>query len=571
MSQKELDILKRALARERNSRKAAEKILEKKSTELYEVNKKLEQSHEELTQLYSQTSSQLQGVFENIVDAYVISDLKGNILKLNDAALRLLDFENGYSNMHIMDLIDPSDFEKTNIKFEDLLNEGSITDFIIKINTNKKVQKLVHVNASIIYKNGVPIAMQGIVRDITLDREKSLTIEMINEVARSILGKVDIYEIAWEITGSISGYLGTNDCVIYILDDKKKVLEQIAAYGQKINAKNEIENKITIPLGEGIVGKVALTGISEIINDTSCDKRYIVDDQQRLSEITVPIIYDDKVIGIIDSEHASKNYFNQKQLEILQSIASIVSMQLYSAINLREKQKIELKNRLLLDKLERSNDELQEYAHMVSHDLKSPLRSIDALISWIREDNQGKLDDITNKNFDLIESTLEKMENLIASVLEYSSIGYDGFDDREINLNNLLNEIGQIMLIPDHITLKILKELPIVMADSVQMQQLFQNLISNAIKYNDKENGLIEIDVKEYDEKFEFSVKDNGAGIDSKYHDKIFKIFHTLNNNKEATGVGLSIVKKIVSHYEGELWLESEKGMGTTFYFTLRK
>ena len=571
MSQKELDILKRALARERNSRKAAEKILEKKSTELYEVNKKLEQSHEELTQLYSQTSSQLQGVFENIVDAYVISDLKGNILKLNDAALRLLDFENGYSNMHIMDLIDPSDVEKTNIKFEDLLDKGSITDFIIKINTNKKVQKLVHVNASIIYKNGVPIAMQGIVRDITLDREKSLIIEMINEVATSILGKVDIYEIAWEITGSISGYLGTNDCVIYILDDKKKVLEQIAAYGQKINAKNEIENKITIPLGEGIVGKVALTGISEIINDTSCDKRYIVDDQQRLSEITVPIIYDDKVIGIIDSEHASKNYFNQKQLETLQSIASIVSMQLYSAINLREKQKIELKNRLLLDKLERSNDELQEYAHIVSHDLKSPLRSIDALVSWIREDNQGKLDDLTNKNFDLIESTLEKMENLIASVLEYSSIGYDGFDDRQINLNNLLNEIEQIMLVPDHITLKILKELPIVMADNVQMQQLFQNLISNAIKYNDKENGLIEIDVKEYDEKFEFSVKDNGAGIDSKYHDKIFKIFHTLNNNKEATGVGLSIVKKIVSHYEGELWLESEKGMGTTFYFTLRK
>lgn len=570
MSQKELDILKRALARERNSRKAAEKILEKKSTELYEVNKKLEQSHEELTQLYSQTSSQLQGVFENIVDAYVISDLKGNILKLNDAALRLLDFENGYSNMHIMDLIDPSDVEKTNIKFEDLLDKGSITDFIIKINTNKKVQKLVHVNASIIYKNGVPIAMQGIVRDITLDREKSLIIEMINEVATSILGKVDIYEIAWEITGSISGYLGTNDCVIYILDDKKKVLEQIAAYGQKINAKNEIENKITIPLGEGIVGTVALTGISEIINDTSCDKRYILDDQQRLSEITVPIIYDGKVIGIIDSEHASKNYFNQKQLETLQSIASIVSMQLYSAINLREKQKIELRNRLLLEKLERSNDELQEYAHIVSHDLKSPLRSIDALVSWIREDNQGKLDDITNKNFDLIESTLEKMENLIASVLEYSSIGYD-FDDREINLNNLLNEIEQIMLIPDHITLKILKELPIVMADNVQMQQLFQNLISNAIKYNDKENGLIEIDVKEYDEKFEFSVKDNGAGIDSKYHDKIFKIFHTLNNNKEATGVGLSIVKKIVSHYEGELWLESEKGMGTTFYFTLRK
>ena len=571
MTPKEIDILKRALDRERNSRKAAEKILEEKAAELYNLNKKLEESHEELKVLYNKTSSQLQGVFENIVDAYVIMDLSGNILKLNDAAVNLLGFENAYVNTNLLSLVDPSEVEKVPAKFNELFNNGSITDFIIKINTSKGEQKLVHINASMIYENNLPVAAQGIVRDITLDREKTLTIELINDVARSILGKVDIYEIAWVITGSIAEYLGTEDCVIYILNEQKESLEQIAAYGQKINSNYEIENKIEIPVGKGIVGEVAKRGISEIINDTSKDKRYIVDDAQRFSEVTVPIIYDEKVIGIIDAEHANKNYFTQKQLDTLQNIAGLVSMQLYSAINLREKEKVELKNKLLLEKLERSNDELQEYAHIVSHDLKSPLRSIDALVTWIREDNQDNIDEKTQENFTLIQSTLEKMEGLITSVLEYSSIGFEDYKDRDVDLNQLVKEIDKIIFVPDHITIKVLNDLPTIKADSVKMQQLFQNLLSNSVKYNDKEEGLIEIDVEENEEFYQFSIKDNGVGIDKKYHNQIFKIFHALNKNKDATGIGLSIVKKIVNHYGGEVWLDSERGVGTIFYFTLRK
>lgn len=571
MTPKEIDILKRALDRERNSRKAAEKILEEKAAELYNLNKKLEESHEELKVLYNKTSSQLQGVFENIVDAYVIMDLSGNILKLNDAAVNLLGFENAYVNTNLLSLVDPSEVEKVPAKFNELFNNGSITDFIIKINTSKGEQKLVHINASMIYENNLPVAAQGIVRDITLDREKTLTIELINDVARSILGKVDIYEIAWVITGSIAEYLGTEDCVIYILNEQKESLEQIAAYGQKINSNYEIENKIEIPVGKGIVGEVAKRGISEIINDTSKDKRYIVDDAQRFSEVTVPIIYDEKVIGIIDAEHENKNYFTQKQLDTLQNIAGLVSMQLYSAINLREKEKVELKNKLLLEKLERSNDELQEYAHIVSHDLKSPLRSIDALVTWIREDNQDNIDEKTQENFTLIQSTLEKMEGLITSVLEYSSIGFEDYKDRDVDLNQLVKEIDKIIFVPEHITIKVLNDLPTIKADSVKMQQLFQNLLSNSVKYNDKEEGLIEIDVEENEEFYQFSIKDNGVGIDKKYHNQIFKIFHALNKNKDATGIGLSIVKKIVNHYGGEVWLDSERGVGTIFYFTLRK
>jgi len=112
--------------------------------------------------------------------------------------------------------------------------------------------------------------------------------------------------------------------------------------------------------------------------------------------------------------------------------------------------------------------------------------------------------------------------------------------------------------------------LPIIKGDKTKLQQLFQNLICNAIKFNDKEKGIIEINVKEIDSHYEFSVKDNGMGIDKKYHDNIFNIFHSLNNSKESTGIGLSIVKKVVDLYKGEIWLESAPNKGTTFYFTLK-
>ena len=112
MSQDQIDILKRALQREKLARKAAEKILEEKSAELYEVNKKLEDSHNELMSLYNKTNSQLQGVFENIVDAYVIMDLWGNILKMNDAAVNLLGFKDPKDSANLMDLVDPEEIEK---------------------------------------------------------------------------------------------------------------------------------------------------------------------------------------------------------------------------------------------------------------------------------------------------------------------------------------------------------------------------------------------------------------------------------------------------------------------------
>ena len=231
-----------------------------------------------------------------------------------------------------------------------------------------------------------------------------------------------------------------------------------------------------------------------------------------------------------------------------------------------EKQKEEL-----LKRLEKSNDELQEYAHIVSHDLKSPLRSIFALVHWLKEDNHGRFDQASLDNIVLIESTLEKMEQLITDVLNYSSITSDIMECKTVDLNHVVDDLQQILFFPDHITLVKKCNFPVIKGDRTRLQQLFQNLIGNALRYIDKEQGLIEIDCIENTTHHQFSIKDNGIGIEKSYHDKIFKIFHSLNQSKESTGIGLSIVKKIVEQYAGEVWLESTPGQGTIFYFTLKK
>lgn len=698
MSQNQIDILQRALKREKLARKQAEKILEEKSLQLYNTAEELKHANEKLEGLLDEKTAQLQGIFENINDAYLVMDLKGNAIKMNDAAVDLFGYDITKEAVNVISLVYKEDYAYAMESFIELTDKGYFSDYTARVYTKQKEVKWVHINASIVYdKQKQPIAAQGIIRDITeskytaelieeqktqLDiivenapfgialtqfgkivktnkafqhslgyteeeltnitvkdisvpedfpeskihidkidageidnfvvdkryrkkngsriwaktsvnavrdqlgkikyqvalieditsqREKALIINMINEVAKSVLGKMNIYEIAWEIVNSIAKFLGTEDCVIYLVNTRQKTMEQIAAYGDKVKKGNEIVNTIVLPLGEGIVGRVAKTGVAEIINDTSKDKAYIVDGEHRYSEITIPILNNGEVIGIIDAEHKHKNYFNTQHLKTIENIASLVAMQLKSAINLRAREKVEAKNDELLVALAKSNEELQEYAHIVSHDLKSPLRSINALTAWIKEDNKGQLDDTSLQNFELIETTLEKMEQLITDILEYSSVGANDSDAQDVNLNELVEELKQVLFVPEHISIHTLKTLPKIKGDKTKLKQVFQNLISNAIKFNDKAKGLIEIDYLEHKSHYQFSVKDNGVGIEQKYHDKIFKIFHALNKSKDSTGIGLSIVKKIVDLYHGKIWVESQLKEGTTFYFTIKK
>jgi len=240
---------------------------------------------------------------------------------------------------------------------------------------------------------------------------------------------------------------------------------------------------------------------------------------------------------------------------------------------INERKKAEEQKQLLLSDLEEINRELTNFAYIVSHDLKAPLRAIDSLAHWILEDYAESFDKEGKEQMNLLIKRVERMHNLIEGILKYSRVGRVKENMVEINLNILLTEVIEMIAPPKNFQIKIEDEFPTIVAEEVRIKQIFQNLISNAIKFNDKKMGVITLSCRYDTDKWKFKVSDNGPGIEEKYFEKIFGIFQTLvsRDTFESTGIGLSLIKKIVSVYGGEVWVESVLGEGSTFYFTIPK
>jgi len=223
--------------------------------------------------------------------------------------------------------------------------------------------------------------------------------------------------------------------------------------------------------------------------------------------------------------------------------------------------------------LRRANKELQEFAYITAHDLKTPLRGIGTLADWISTDYADKFDDEGKKQVRLLVEKAKQMSALIDDILQYSRLGHTSPEKRPVDLNTVLSEVIAGIDPPENIEITVENELPDLMCEKTQIIQVFQNLLSNAVKYMDKPGGQIKVGCLEQDGFWKFSVADNGPGIDEKYFKKIFKIFQTLSTHDrvDSTGIGLSIVKKIVELNAGIVWVESEPGKGSTFFFTVPK
>lgn len=222
-------------------------------------------------------------------------------------------------------------------------------------------------------------------------------------------------------------------------------------------------------------------------------------------------------------------------------------------------------------KLKAANQELQDFAYVVSHDLKAPLRGIATLSGWISSDHRESLDEDGREKLDLLLVRVRRMNDLIDGILKYSRVGRSREETVPVDCNALLAETVDILAPGENFTVKVQENLPTVVTDRTKLGEVFQNLISNAIKYIDKPHGEIEVGCESDGDAWRFRVSDNGPGIDEKYHEKVFQIFQTLGpkDTPGSTGVGLAVVKKIVDQMGGEIWIESESGKGTTFFFTV--
>ncbi|MEN8262222.1 MAG: ATP-binding protein [Nitrospirota bacterium] len=233
----------------------------------------------------------------------------------------------------------------------------------------------------------------------------------------------------------------------------------------------------------------------------------------------------------------------------------------------------EEKKAQLLKEVESINKELKDFAYIVSHDLKAPLRAISTLANWITTDYADKLDEDGKEQLELLISRAGRMHSLINSILEYSKVGRIREEKTEVNMNEVVVEVIDMIAPPNNIEITIENKLPSIVCEKTRIAEVFQNLLSNAIRYMNKPEGIIKISCTGDNGYWKFSVSDNGPGIEGKYFKKIFQIFQTLSplDEHENTGIGLTLVKKIITMYGGDIWVESEINKGSTFFFTLPK
>ena len=652
MDSNKVEILERALKREKAARKAAEKILEEKSRDLYLLS-------EELKTLLNEKSSLLKGLFDTINDAYLVIDLKGNILEMNKVAFKVINSDLKKEKINIKDLIYKDDIDYVEDFFKTLHKEGSTDAYTLRILTKSKEIMWLQVKGTLLFNNeNKPIAAQAIIRDITKEKKASdLLVESENRLS-SIIMNLDKAVLLEDENRKI---VLTNQkfCDLFNIPvspdlmigrDCSNAAEQSKELFKKpedfVNKLSEILQKKEKVLADELVmknGTILERDFIPIVSDMKYKghlwtyKDVTLKKQYNKSLETLKEKYSNIIanmnLGLMEvnnqdeilminhsfakmSGYSEKELIGKKGIEVFLDFVDAETLHKESLKRIKGKSnsyELKVKNKKgdikhwlvsgapnynlqgetigsigihlditplktlqfqkenILKELEQKNKDLNEYAHIVSHDLKSPLRSIDALVSWIKMDNADMFDDVTLQNFNLISKTLETMEKIISDVLEYSSAGANTSKQEIVNLNKTLNNLKKVLFIPENISLNVLTKLPVIVGDDIKFQQLFQNLIGNAIKFSDKEKGIVEIDCVEKSTYYQFSIKDNGMGIEKKYHDKIFKAFHSLNKSEDSSGIGLSIVRKIIDLYKGKIWLESEPNVGTTFYFTLKK
>ena len=286
------------------------------------------------------------------------------------------------------------------------------------------------------------------------------------------------------------------------------------------------------------------------------------------SEIALPLIALGEVIGAmtIQSEHPAA--FSKVDITALQAMTDQVA-------NAIENARLFTERVTLNEELEAQNEELERFSYTVSHDLRSPLVTIRGFLGYLRQDAESGDMARFDKDLNRIARAVDKMQSLLNELLELSRIGRITNPPVEVNFKEIVQETLELLSGPleaGNIRVNVEKDFPTVYVDRLRLAEVIQNLISNAIKFmGDQPRPTIEIGTRgmETDGKPIFYVRDNGIGIEQQYQERIFGLFNRLDPNIEGTGIGLTLVKRIIDNHEGRIWVESESGKGATFLFTL--
>jgi two-component system sensor kinase FixL len=466
--------------------------------------------------------------FEGALDAIFLADAEtGILIDCNPAATKLVGREKSeligqhQRILHPPEIIE-GEFSKT---FKQHLGEKQGQILETQVITKTGEIKDAAIMASLLEIGGKKV-MQGIFRDITEQRKAEEALKESEQRLSIVLNSI--------LTGVVVVDAETHE----IVDANPLAVKLIGLPKEKIIGK--VCHKFICPAEEG---KCPLSDLGQTV-DRSERVLFRGDGKE------IPILK-----TVTPASWQGHSYFIE------------------SFIDISERKKAEKRQAALLKEVEGANRELKDFAYVVSHDLKAPLRGIKTLTEWITADYTDKLDEQGKEQMHLLSSRVDRMHSLIDGILQYSRIGRVREEIIPINLNKLVPEIIDTLAPPENIAITVENELPAIKCERTRITQVFQNLISNAIKYMDKPQGQVKVGCVEEDGYWKLYVADNGPGIEEKYFEKIFQLFQTLSprDEVESTGVGLTVAKKIVEMYGGRIWLQSTVGEGTTFFFTLPK
>ncbi|MBN2182354.1 MAG: CBS domain-containing protein [Sedimentisphaerales bacterium] len=382
------------------------------------------------------------------------------------------------------------------------------------------------------------------------------------------------------IGGELNGYQG----IVYDITEKK----ELSAFRRAEEALRESEKKWRL-LAENVPdvilsvrkdGRIqfinrAITGfdVNDVIGKTIYE--YIPPEHhQKVGEAIERVFLTKKSesyeIGA-PGEHGANTVWETRVVPVM--VEGRVEVVNLISTDITERMEFQERQAKLLNRVQKINRELNDFARIVSHDLKEPLRTIKIAAKWISDDCKDVLDEKGKEHLELLSNQVTRMYDLIDNVLKYSRAGHLKNQKEWIDLKVLMPQIISMVSVPEHIEITIDDELPVIEFERTQIAQVFQNLLSNAIKYIDKPSGHIRIGCLAEEDNWKFSVADNGCGIDKENFEKIFQIYQTLGSGDgfRSTGIGLTLVKKIIETYGGAIWVESQPGRGCTFFFTLPK
>ncbi len=472
----------------------------------------------------SEEEARLRAILDTVIDGIIVIDEKGLIDSLNPAAEKIFGYKAAEIIGKNVNMLMPSPYQQE--------HDGYLANY-----TNSGKAKII-----------------GIGREVTGKRKNGSVFPMNLSVGKMVLhGKTYFTGIVSDITARVNAEEG--------LRKLSRAVEQSASLVLVTNKDGSLEyvnrkfTEVTGYTAAEVIGK----------NPNFLKSGHLSEDDYRSLWST-----------IAKGEEWKGEFHNRKKTgELFWVLASISPIKdaaneitHYLAI---EEDITELKE--IQRELARSNAELQQFAYVASHDLQEPLRMIGSYVQLLARRYQDKLDESANEFIAFAVDGVQRMQTLINDLLAYSRVSTTGQNFQQSDLNEILDRVkANLKIAIEEAGAEIHSDvLPQLKVEKTQILQLFQNLITNAIKFRSDKPPIIRISVQEKGDFWQFAVSDNGIGIDMNYAERIFVIFQRLNHRAEypGTGIGLAVCKKIVERHGGKIWLESTVGKGTVFHFTL--